>query len=93
MQEDEAIENGPLRPQYTGDDSRPTDKKEFAGWYSYGWAAEVFTVCAMGMRPFSPHLCLVVLDLSDLYRFFPPDYIRTNGSRPWRFAVRQNHSM
>ncbi|KAJ5097552.1 hypothetical protein N7456_008273 [Penicillium angulare] len=35
-------------PLYPGDDPRPTSKKELAGWYCYGWAAEVFTVCAMG---------------------------------------------
>ncbi|KAK2782144.1 Autophagy protein 22 [Onygenales sp. PD_12] len=34
--------------QYPGDDTRPTSRKELAGWYCYGWAAEVFTVCAMG---------------------------------------------
>ncbi|OJD17846.1 hypothetical protein AJ78_02087 [Emergomyces pasteurianus Ep9510] len=34
--------------KYPGDDTRPTSKKELAGWYCYGWAAEVFTVCAMG---------------------------------------------
>lgn len=45
MAEDESL----LPPQYPGDDTRPTSKKELAGWYSYGWAAEVFTVCAMGM--------------------------------------------
>lgn len=39
---------GLLLPQYPGDDTRPTSRKEIAGWYSYGWAAEVFTVCAMG---------------------------------------------
>ncbi|KAJ5102854.1 hypothetical protein N7532_003383 [Penicillium argentinense] len=39
--------NGPT-PQYLGDDPRPTSRKELAGWYCYGWAAEVFTVCAMG---------------------------------------------
>ncbi|KAL1962209.1 hypothetical protein VTN77DRAFT_9930 [Rasamsonia byssochlamydoides] len=44
MSEDESL----LPPQYPGDDTRPTSKKELAGWYSYGWAAEVFTVCAMG---------------------------------------------
>lgn len=38
-----------LQPQYPGDDTRPTSMKELAGWYGYGWAAEVFTVCAMGM--------------------------------------------
>ncbi|EAW13788.1 MFS transporter [Aspergillus clavatus NRRL 1] len=37
-----------LHAQFPGDDTRPTSKKELAGWYSYGWAAEVFTVCAMG---------------------------------------------
>ncbi|KAL4801402.1 autophagy-related protein 22-1 [Aspergillus unguis] len=48
MREDEATERGLPRPQYPGDDTRPTSKKELLGWYSYGWAAEVFTVCAMG---------------------------------------------
>ncbi|KAL4974533.1 autophagy-related protein 22-1 [Aspergillus desertorum] len=48
MQEDEVAEPGLLRPRYPGDDNRPTSKKELVGWYSYGWAAEVFTVCAMG---------------------------------------------
>ncbi|KAJ5172248.1 hypothetical protein N7492_004841 [Penicillium capsulatum] len=38
---------GPLG-QYPDDDPRPTSKRELAGWYCYGWAAEVFTVCAMG---------------------------------------------
>lgn len=30
------------------DDLQPTSKREIVGWYCYGWAAEVFTVCAMG---------------------------------------------
>ncbi|KAL5332635.1 autophagy-related protein 22-like protein [Aspergillus crustosus] len=47
MTEDEASELD-LRSQYPGDDNRPTSRKELLGWYSYGWAAEVFTVCAMG---------------------------------------------
>lgn len=34
--------------KYPEDDTRHTSKKELAGWYCYGWAAEVFTVCAMG---------------------------------------------
>lgn len=38
-----------LLPHYLGDDPRPTSKRELAGWYCYGWAAEVFAVCAMGM--------------------------------------------
>ncbi|KAJ5668790.1 Autophagy-related protein 22-1 [Penicillium macrosclerotiorum] len=44
--EDDEAEN--LLPSYSGDDPRPTSKRELAGWYCYGWAAEVFTVCAMG---------------------------------------------
>ncbi|KAL2844308.1 autophagy-related protein 22-like protein [Aspergillus pseudoustus] len=48
MQDNEPTESNLLRPQYPGDDTRPTSRKELAGWYSYGWAAEVFTVCAMG---------------------------------------------
>jgi len=24
------------------EDTRPTSQKELAGWYAYGWAAEVF---------------------------------------------------
>ncbi|KAL2833231.1 autophagy-related protein 22-like protein [Aspergillus cavernicola] len=48
MREDEYAELNLLLPQYPGDDTRPTSKKELTGWYSYGWAAEVFTVCAMG---------------------------------------------
>lgn len=29
------------QPQYPGEDTRLTSTKELAGWYSYGWAAEV----------------------------------------------------
>jgi len=35
-------------PRYSGEDTRPTSRKELAGWYSYGWAAEVFVVCGIG---------------------------------------------
>lgn len=41
-------ENVESLPQYPGDDTRPTSNRELAGWYCYGWAAEVFVVCAMG---------------------------------------------
>ncbi|KAI9756375.1 MAG: deoxycytidyl transferase [Chaenotheca gracillima] len=36
------------RKQYEGEDTRLTSTKEIAGWYSYGWAAEVFVVCGVG---------------------------------------------
>ena len=35
-------------PQYSGEDTRPTSTKELSGWYSYGWAAEVFVICGIG---------------------------------------------
>ncbi|KAJ5214804.1 hypothetical protein N7468_010483 [Penicillium chermesinum] len=46
-QRDEAVEAPGRAPSYPGDDPRLTSKKELAGWYGYGWAAEVFPVCAM----------------------------------------------
>ncbi|KAL2441235.1 Autophagy-related protein 22-1 [Exophiala dermatitidis] len=41
---DQVAEEG----QYEDEDTRPTSRKELWGWYSYGWAAEVFAICAMG---------------------------------------------
>ena len=35
-------------PQYPGEDTRPTSQKEILGWYSYGFAAEVFVICGVG---------------------------------------------
>ncbi|KAI9876508.1 MAG: Autophagy protein 22 [Pleopsidium flavum] len=35
-------------PEYPGEDTRLTSSKELSGWYSYGWAAEVFVVCGVG---------------------------------------------
>ena len=34
--------------EYPGEDTRLTSQKELAGWYSYGWAAEVFVICGVG---------------------------------------------
>lgn len=45
--EDEQAARGG-RPQYPGEDTRLTSNKELSGWYSYGWAAEVFVVCGVG---------------------------------------------
>jgi UMF1 family MFS transporter len=35
--------------RYPGEDTRLTSRKELAAWYSYGWAAEVFVVCGIGV--------------------------------------------
>jgi len=39
------------RPTYDGEDTRWTSNKELWGWYAYGWAAEVFAICALGSLP------------------------------------------
>ena len=36
------------RPLYPGEDTRLTSSKELSGWYTYGWAAEVFVICGIG---------------------------------------------
>lgn len=51
MEEDQSLDTDPALPRYPGEDTRPTSKREVLGWYTYGWAAEVFTVCAMGKVP------------------------------------------
>ncbi|KAF2109744.1 autophagy-related protein 22-like protein [Lophiotrema nucula] len=33
-----------VQPRYKGEDNRPTSSRELWGWYSYGLAAEVFTL-------------------------------------------------
>jgi hypothetical protein len=42
-----------VQAQYEGEDVRPTSQKELSGWYSYGFAAEVFVICAMGTSLYS----------------------------------------
>ena len=49
MQSGIGIEGRKGAPRYSGEDTRLTSKKELSGWYSYGFAAEVFVVCGVGM--------------------------------------------
>jgi hypothetical protein len=46
MGPDQALRDIPS--QYAGEDTRLTSTKELAGWYAYGWAAEVFVICGIG---------------------------------------------
>ncbi|KAH7027368.1 autophagy-related protein 22-like protein [Microdochium trichocladiopsis] len=41
--------HGPPHPghSYPGEDTRPTSKKELAGWYMYAFAAETYVICAI----------------------------------------------
>lgn len=36
-------------PAYSGRDARPTSRKELSGWYMYGFAAETYMICGIGM--------------------------------------------
>lgn len=38
-----AMDSAPSPPEYDGEDTRLTSDKELAGFYVYGWAAEVHT--------------------------------------------------
>jgi hypothetical protein len=53
-QDAQPLENGEqVEPHYEGEDTRLTSRKELSGWYCYGFAAEVFAICAMGTCPCS----------------------------------------
>ena len=49
MQSESERDKRTAPPRYSGEDTRLTSKKELSGWYSYGFAAEVFVVCGIGM--------------------------------------------
>jgi MFS transporter, UMF1 family len=40
-----SLEIGSPPDRYYGEDTRPTSKKELAGWYMYGFAAETYVIC------------------------------------------------
>lgn len=48
MQSFHGTEGRIAQPRYDGEDTRQTSKKELSGWYSYGFAAEVYVVCGVG---------------------------------------------
>lgn len=50
-------------PSYDGEDTRPTSRKELAGFYAYSFAAEVFVICGLG--------AFIPITLEDLARGSP----------------------
>jgi len=50
-------------PSYDGEDTRPTSRKELAGFYAYSFAAEVFVICGLG--------AFIPITLEDLARASP----------------------
>ena len=49
MDDEHEFESSEPPPSYPGEDTRLTSSKELSGWYFYGWAAEVFVICGIGM--------------------------------------------
>jgi MFS transporter, UMF1 family len=43
------VDNGAPPARYPGEDTRPTSKKELAGWYMYAFAAETYVICGMSL--------------------------------------------
>ena len=100
MQDNGIPEAGQSPPKYTGDDTRPTSKKELAGWYFYSWAAEAFVVCGIGMGLvrecivfFVDSGVLLADGQSHIFRLLPTDRIGTDGSRPRCSALRQENAV
>jgi len=72
--------------RYEGQDTRTTSHRELYGWYSYGLAAEVFTVCGVGTlsKPSSSELHLINL----CYRLVLAFDARISGTRSWSASIR-----
>ena len=63
-------------PSYPGEDTRPTSRKELAGFYAYSFAAEVFVVCGLG--------AFVPITLEELARASPSAVLASDHSKPCR---------
>lgn len=74
------------QPQYPGEDTRLTSKKELLGWYSYGWAAEVRRIFAMALLHVSNGLLQGLCHLRS--GILHTDHSRAAGSRARRLLVR-----
>jgi hypothetical protein len=76
-----------IRPQYAGEDTRLTSRKELAGWYAYGFAAEVFIICGMGQFNLDVLTaeCNMLTMATDriLYSY----YIGTTSTREWSLII------
>lgn len=88
--ESQAPAPGSHDPQYEDEDSRLTSRKELAGWYSYGWAAEVFAICAMGKAAGPLQTCTILLIFLS---FLLTNHSRTTCARPRSAASRPNATM
>lgn len=67
-------------PEYSGEDTRLTSRKELSGWYSYGWAAEVYVICGVGIESIALLSDDRKLNVLALRRFLHPYHSGTAGA-------------
>ena len=65
--------------RYPGEDTRPTSKKELLGWYSYGWASEVFVICGIGIIRHPRTSSLGLIDYRIIHAYNPGDVGSSKG--------------
>jgi UMF1 family MFS transporter len=63
-------------PSYNGEDTRPTSRKELAGFYAYSFAAEVFVICGLG--------AFIPITLEDLARGSPTAVLASDHTKSCR---------
>lgn len=66
-------------PAYPGEDTRPTSRKELLGFYTYGFAAEVFVVCGLG--------AFIPITLEDLARASATAVLAHDHSKPCKVTT------
>ena len=66
-------------PSYEGEDTRPTSRKELAGFYAYSFAAEVFVICGLG--------AFIPITLEDLARGSPSAVLASDPTRSCKTRV------
>jgi UMF1 family MFS transporter len=66
-------------PSYDGEDTRPTSRKELAGFYAYSFAAEVFVICGLG--------AFIPIILEDLARGSPSAVLASDPTKSCKTRV------
>jgi hypothetical protein len=66
-------------PSYHGEDTRPTSRKELAGFYAYSFAAEVFVICGLG--------AFIPITLEDLARGSPSAVLASNSTKSCKTKI------
>ena len=71
---EDSLLSGHPPPRYAGEDTRPTSKKELAGWYMYAFAAETYVICGKLVRV-STFACPNELSIPKFWGFNNLEYL------------------